>query len=358
MHTILKFALALIILTEFSNCKSAPQPADILVQEDMEAPEETPHNDEIPAEEIEYEIPFPDEKLPESSFNEVWAYMASNRERDFKSHYPISDIVYFAAEIDVYGRLTGVPSRKNIPNFNGRSHLAIVCNSTGLTHFVIQSGTEARKQLISEILAAAGEYDGINIDMENVPAQDGEHFLSFLSEIRAGLGGKMLSVCVPGRTRAVGVYSYTAIAAIADRVFVMAYDEHWSGSKPGPVASMEWCKAVAEYGLHTAGPEKLIMGMPFYGRGWGDKSTSRALIHSTTEGLKRDHEVRDFRRVNGIPAFSYDVVVNVTVYYEDEYSLAARMQMYRGLGVQNAGFWRLGQETPTIWQLIKLSPKR
>ncbi|MDR0662547.1 MAG: glycoside hydrolase, partial [Spirochaetaceae bacterium] len=226
--------------------------------------------------------------------------------------------------------------------------------SAGLTHFVIQDGSEARKQLISEILSAVKDYDGLNVDMESVPARDADTFLSFLVEIRAGLGGKMLSVCVPGRRRAGGTYNYAEIAALADRVFVMAYDEHWSGSSPGPVASMAWGRAVASYALHTIGQEKLVMGIPFYGRSWGDKSTSRALIYSTTERLKTEYNAKESRREDGIPTFTYEVNVKVTVYYEDEYSIATRMNMYRRQGVQRIGFWRLGQEAPDIWKKVRL----
>jgi spore germination protein YaaH len=302
------------------------------------------------------DLPKDMDDLPSSYFEEVWAYLISGEEKKLNTRYAISDLVHFAAEVDRYGDLAGIPRRKTITKFNGRVHLAIVCNSAGLTHFVIQGGSEARKQLVSEILEAVKDYDGLNIDMEYVPVRDAEHFLSFLSELRAGLGRRMLSVCVPGRTRAGGAYNYASIAALADRVFVMAYDEHWSGSSPGPVASMNWCKAIADYGLYAVGQQKLVMGIPFYGRSWGDKSTSRALIHSTTENQKQEYGVQNFHRVNGIPTFTYDVTVKVTVYYEDEYSLAARMQMYRGQGVQKIGFWRLGQETPSIWQLVKLAP--
>jgi hypothetical protein len=303
------------------------------------------------------EIDLPDitGALPENSFGEVWAYLAKSREQDLKIGYPISDIVYFATEINRYGNLEDVPRRRNVSaKFKGRVHLALVCDSSGLTHFVIQPGSEARRQLVSEIISAARDYDGLNVDIENVPSRDAENFLSFLRELRAELGDKILSVCVPGRTRAGGTYNYAPIAAIADRIFVMAYDEHWANSKPGPVASMNWCRAVADFGLKSVGPEKLVMGIPFYGRGWGDKSTSRALIYSTTEWHKQQYGADDFRRVNGIPTFTYDVNVKVTVYYEDVYSLTARMRMYRNQGVQNIGFWRLGQEPVRVWRYIKL----
>jgi hypothetical protein len=321
------------------------------ITEETVEPEPEPEPEEI------YEtVELPDDAgpIPESSFGEVWAYFVSGNEAGLPAGRPISDMMYFAAEIDSYGHLAAIPKRGNIGGFNGRAHLAVVCSGRGLTHFVIQNGSEARRQIVSEIIAAVKDYDGLNIDMENVPARDGEHFLSFLRELREGLGGKTLSVCVPGRTRAEGVYNYAAIAAIADRVFVMAYDEHWSDSAPGPVASMNWCKSVADFGLKSIGAKKLIMGIPFYGRGWGDKSTSRAMTYSTTEWHRRQYGADDFRRENGVPTFTYDVNVLVTVYYEDVYSLAARMFMYRNQGVQNVGFWRLGQEPAAIWQYIKL----
>jgi hypothetical protein len=294
--------------------------------------------------------------LPSSSFNEIWAYVVSGNESSLKLNMPVSDVVYFGAEVSSYGHLVGVPKKSKLARYKGRLHMSVACNSGGLTHFVIEPGSRAREVLVAEIIAAAKDYDGLNIDMELVPAQDAANFISFLNEVRTGVGDdKVFSVCVPARLRAVGPYSYEKIAALADKVFVMAYDEHWSGSKAGPVASMNWCKSVAAYALQAIGQEKLVMGIPFYGRAWGNTSTSRALINSTTEKIKKDYGVENVKRVNGIPTFTYDVTVKVTVYYEDEYSLATRVEMYRKQGVESVGFWRLGQETSGVWSLLNLN---
>jgi spore germination protein YaaH len=137
----------------------------------------------------------------------------------------------------------------------------------------------------------------------------------------------------------------------------MAYDEHWSDSEPGPVASMEWCRAVAAHALGTVGPEKLIMGLPFYGRTWGNERVFRAFFFSGIERIKRENGVREIRREGGIPTFTYEIPITVTVYYEDAYSLSTRLDLYRSMGVRSAGFWSLGQETPAIWSLITLSGK-
>jgi len=306
-------------------------------------------------------LAFPENNLPVSTFNEIWAYIISGSGETVNIGFPVSDLVYFGAEVNRYGHLVDVPNRSGIKDFTGRAHFSVCCPSYGLSHFVIEPGSKARQILISEIINAAKDFDGLNIDMENIPSQDADNFLLFLSDLYVKLKEtgvkKIFSVCVPARTKQDSTYNYEKIAARCDRVFVMAYDEHWSASEPGPIASMVWCKDVAKYALETIGKDKLIMGVPFYGRAWGDTSVSRALINSTTEELKQQHKVGKVHRVDGVPTFSYEILVKVTVYYEDEVSLATRMYMYRKQGVRSVGFWRLGQEPVRVWPLLILENK-
>jgi hypothetical protein len=294
--------------------------------------------------------------LPVSAFGEIWGYLISGREQALRSAAHLSDVGYFGAEVDSYGQLTDVPNPSRIAFFSGRTHLVVTCNSRALTHFVLESGSRTRTQLVADLLRAAAPYDGLQIDFELVPARDGEAFLSFLGDLRGGLKGKMLTVALPARMRTLqnDVYDYRKILPLVDRILVMAYDEHWSTSAPGPIASMGWCKSVAKYALEVVGPEKLIMGLPFYGRAWGNINPSRAFTYSSIEDLKAQNGVTEVRRENGIPAFNYEIPVSVTVYYEDDYSLATRLDMYRDLGVAAVGFWTLGQETSAIWNYLNL----
>jgi len=309
----------------------------------------------IVEEDLPITLPAIGDPLPVSTFGEIWAYVLAGREAALTKGLPLTDIGYFGAEVDSYGKLTDVPARKGI-NFPARVHMVVACNSRSLTHFVLMPGSSERKALIADLLAATKNYDGLQIDFEYVPARDGEAYLSFLKELRAGLGNKVFSVALAARTRktADDVYDYEKIKPHVDRILVMAYDEHWSGSKPGSVASLKWCQQVAEYSLRVIGREKLIMGIPFYGRSWGNHTPSRALVFSTTESLLNEMEIIKTGRENGIPVFEYDVNVSVKVFYEDEYSLSARMEMYKAMDITAIGFWRLGQETAEIWKYLKL----
>jgi hypothetical protein len=302
------------------------------------------------------ELPSPGEELPVSSFPEIWGYLVAGRETAFSSALPLSDIGYFGAEIDTYGKLTDVPDRRNIQNFPGRVHLVAACGSRALSHFVLMEGSAERKNLVADLLAAARDFDGLQIDFEYIPQRDGGAFLSFLEELRSGLADKLFTIALPARIRTLSndVFDYRRISPLVDRVLVMAYDEHWSTSAPGPIASLPWCKQVAGYALSIIGREKLIMGLPFYGRAWGDSNPSKAYLYSSIETLLNENNITEIRRENGIPTFDYEVPVAVKVYYEDDYSLSTRMELYKSQGVRAIGFWRLGQETPRVWNILRL----
>ena len=296
------------------------------------------------------------EELPLSSFKEVWTYIVVGRESGFNNSFPVSDIAYFGTEVNTYGRLIGVPNFNNIAHFNARKHLVASCTGAALTYFVLMEGRPERQALIRDLLAAAAPYDGLQINFENVPAASADAYLSFLRELRTGLGNKMLTVALAARTRILDndVYDYRRILPIVDRILVMAYDEHWSGGQPGPIASMDWSRRVAAHSLDIIGREKLIMGMPFYGRRWGNIAPNMAFIFSGIQNIINEENIRLIDRINGIPNFRYNTNVTMTVFYEDEQSLSLRMDMYRNMGVQAVGFWRFGQETPAFWQYITL----
>ena len=345
------FLISIIILC---NCKCANLPS---TQTEPVISEETVM-EEIP--EIEEDLTIfiheTGEKLPVVSFGEIWGYVVAGIEAPLTSNLPITDVGYFGAEVDMYGNLSNVPRRQNLSSFKGRVHLVVTCGSYALTYFTLLPESPQRAKLIADLIDATKNFDGLNIDFENIPARSGEAFLSFLRELRAGLPDKIFSVALYGRTRATAndVYDYAKISALVDKVFIMAYDEHWSTSKPGPISTLRWCRNVAEYALRVIGREKLIMGIPFYGRAWVDHNHHRAHIYSSIERLIHSHGVKEITRENSTPTFNYIAQVPVKVYYEDEYSISARFEMYKSMNIRAVGFWRIGQETKKVWDILKI----
>jgi len=353
-------ALLILVISILISCGAATLPPSNDTEEDFDrspaGAETETDSDGEPYPEIV--LPNEGESLTVSRFSEVWGYVVAGSENALRPGLPISDAAYFGAGIDMYGSLTGAPDRGKLGNFAGRVHLVVADNSKPLTHFILIPGSEQRRALIGDILRASKGFDGLQINFENIPPRDGENFLSFLRELRAGLEpGQIFSVALYARTRriAADVYDYARIAPLVDRVLVMGYDEHWSGSSPGPIASMGWSGRVAVHSLEVIGVEKLVMGIPFYGRAWASQNHSRAYVYSGIERIARENDVAEIGRENGIPTFRYDATITVTVYFEDAYSLSTRMEMYASMGVANVGFWRLGQETPAVWSFLGLA---
>ncbi len=289
-------------------------------------------------------------------FREIWAYLMAGEERFLGPQLPVTDIGYFGAGLNSYGKLIGVPKRAGLGNFSGRAHLVIAeVGNYALTHFVLDPAYPLRNALIDDIVRAAAPFDGVQIDFETVPADDYEHFFTFLQLLRARLPDKLLSVALPARIDAkTDRFGYARIAALVDRVIVMAYDEHWSTSAPGPVASIEWCRNVAAYASSQIPERKLVMGAPFYGRAWADKSLSRAYKFSSLAELIAEKCIAEIQRLDEVPFFEYAEQVTVRLFFDDARSTLRRLSLYRALPLRNIAFWRLGQEDPAIWEGLAL----
>lgn len=289
------------------------------------------------------------------AFGEIWAYLLDGEERFLEKNMPVTDVGYFGAGLNTFGKLIGVPNRSKLSSWSGRVHLVIAeTGNHSLTHLVLNPEYPVRTALITDIVTAAAPYEGVQIDFEAVHARDREHFISFLADLKRRLGSKTLSVALPARWRPVDdAYDYPRIAAVVDRIIVMAYDEHWSGSKAGSIASLDWCERVARYARASIGEAKLVMGLPFYGRAWADTNPSRAYRHSTLSTLIAEKGIQRIDRKAEIPYFEYDQLVRVQVYFEDLHSLVTRFGLYSQNQVRHVAFWRLGQEDSAIWSRLR-----
>jgi spore germination protein len=295
----------------------------------------------------------PDEAV---SFPETWAYVSPGDEAKLTGSLPVTDIAYFGAGVSGLGALSGVPDYKRIAAVRARKHLVVAeLGNAALAHFCLDPQYRLRDALVEAVASAAQPYDGVQIDFEAVLSADADLFVEFLGALKTSLKGRTLSVAVPARWRKTGdAYDYGRIASVADRVVVMAYDEHWSGGVPGPVASAEWTAKVAAYALQNVGAGKLVMGLPFYGRAWPDKQLARAYQHSGIMRILNEQSGSLARGDGDVPYFEYRETVTVRVYFEDAASLLAKLRAYREASVRAVAFWRLGQEDPAVWSVLRV----
>ncbi|MDR2501713.1 MAG: S-layer homology domain-containing protein [Oscillospiraceae bacterium] len=233
----------------------------------------------------------------------------------------------------------------------------------------------ARRREAAEFIGnAVRQYglDGIDVDIQNIQPQDKETFIDFMRLLKTALpDGADLTVCVapnPYYTNLgwQGAYDYQKLGEICNHVFMMTYDESYDGGNPGPVSSYWFVETSIKYGLQYVPPEKLMMGLPFYGRYWTEGVKGAAwtiadiewLVANTDSDTWYDEAKQCARATIRIPegttvttwggkkvkAGAYDV------WYENERSFEKKFALVRQYGLKGLGTWALGQEPSYMWE--------
>lgn len=236
-------------------------------------------------------------------------------------------------------------------------------------HFNRELGAKAmanREKLAAQIADAVLKYDldGVSIDIENLSEKQRDMQTEFLRLLADKLQprGKKVSIAVAAANKDAATgwfasYDYEAIGQIVDSVFVMAYDQHYEGGTAGPVAGYPWVKSVLDYLTAKIPREKIILGLPFYGRYWSNQQQGRGISYAGVQNLieQNNAEVK-WDNYQQVPyANFYDKQTNqrYEIWFENQYSLGKKLSLVEEYGLSGWGAWRLGQEDETFWKLIQ-----
>jgi spore germination protein YaaH len=216
---------------------------------------------------------------------------------------------------------------------------------------------------ISALVAAYG-YDGVNIDFEAGLASDRQSLVTFASELSQTLHaqgarltmavGAMTDVTLTGRN---GFYDLTALAAVCDHLFVMAWDLHWAGSAAGPISDATWVQRVIAYLLTIPNSSRFIIGTQLYGFDWPLGARATPLEWDDMTALQASLAVPlQWDPVALEPYFTYTDAAHVshTAYFANAQSVQGRFGPARAAGL-GVGFWRLGDEDQEIWNIPSLT---
>jgi spore germination protein YaaH len=247
-----------------------------------------------------------------------------------------------------------------------------------------------RRQHVEAIrtFAADGGYDGIDIDYEQFAFADGRdtwattrpNWVAFIAELSAALrnDGRSLTVSIPpvydaGQTSASGywVYDYGAIVEHVDRIRMMTYD--FSVGEPGPIAPLDWVETAITGAIEATGsPDKLVLGLPAYGRNWPVR-TSGVCPETDVPGVTSVSAltVDDLiQRRDATPTpvdetgeweFEYDLEVSDgtttcvqtrQVHYVDGDGIALRMDLARQYRLDGVALWAFGFDDEDVWDAI------
>ena len=224
------------------------------------------------------------------------------------------------------------------------------------------SKTTSRTNLIHNLMTQVLKFniDGINVDFEDVSYDAGEPFVQFLRElsIECRKEGIVLSVdnYVPREYTA--HYNRKEQGIVADYVIIMGYDEHWGGGGvAGSVASIGFVEDGIAQTVADVPANKVINALPFYTRVWktrGDSVTSEAIDMETAHNFIKNNGVN--MSWDAETAQNYGEVEKGNTLYqiwmEDKDSIEAKLAVMRKYNIGGVAAWKLGYETPDIWDMI------
>jgi len=297
-----------------------------------------------------------------------------------------------------YLKISGPLGRQLITEAHDRgARVELVFTSFGTARnkrlFSGANAATTQGKVVSALVDLAGQLglDGINVDVEQIddlliPAY-GDFVGRLRDALRAAHPKAQVSVATTANERGAAM-ALAAVSAGVDRVFMMGYDYHWSGSAPGASAPIErrdgdekdlvW--SLDLYQLLGVPVERTLLGLPFYGMAWPAEGPELGAAQ-TGKGqnwIPSDHldfladpanvpVLDDIEQVEqyaipaetaaggGSPDPSASPSSWTAIYVDSPATLTPKLALADQRGLAGAGFWAIGYERglPDYATLIK-----
>ncbi|MFC4808102.1 glycosyl hydrolase family 18 protein [Paenibacillus sp. GCM10023250] len=207
---------------------------------------------------------------------------------------------------------------------------------------------------------------GINLDFEMVAAGDQAPYTAFVRQLTEAAHRSKLAVTIDLPRGDVkwdpySGYDRRKLGEIADRVVIMAYDQHWRGSEEaGSVSELPWAEqGIKNYLAYGIPASKLMLGIPFYVRDWtlgadGKLLSSKAITMAAIPALiKHTQAAGVYDPLSKQIKYTYKQDSYTHVFWaETPDTVQARIRLVKQYGLAGIAAWRLGYESPDMWTMM------
>jgi spore germination protein YaaH len=274
-----------------------------------------------------------------------------------------------------YKKITGPIGRQLIHDAHERKErVELVYTSFGYARNQRFFGgkVETQDKVITSLVAFADEIgvDGINVDVELLDAEFVPAYGAFVGRLRDALHEKHPTAQVSVATTAnIGGATMAASAATAgaDRIVMMGYDYHWSGSAPGASSPLDrrdgderdlvW--SLDLYDAMGVPVDRTLLGLPLYGmvwpvtgpelgapetgkgQAWFPRKNASYLLDPKTAPERDPIEVVELYTENTGTA---DAPEWQAIYLDSPGTLTPKLALADERGLAGAGFWAIGYE--------------
>lgn len=245
-----------------------------------------------------------------------------------------------------------------------------LCVTLFSNHTTFLNNGTAQQTLITNLinLISARGAHGVNIDFEGIPSSQKINFRNFMNNL-----SNQMHAAIPGSQVSTVLYAVdwndvfdVAAMSPVDYFIIMGYDYYWSGStNTGPndplfhfssTYNYTLSKSVTYYLNKGVPANKLVLGLPYYGREW---PTTSAAVPGTTSG---SGTARTYTYVKNNSSGYYSAAnrnsdqASQSTYYvfnnvgwrqcfiTEENNLRERLDFINKRGIAGMGIWALGYD--------------
>lgn len=249
--------------------------------------------------------------------------------------------------------LTNFNSKTSVADFDPALLSGILNNAEKQGLFI--------QQLVDTLLQYS--FQGVNIDFEELPEGSSKKFAAFQKALYKAFKEKNLLVTTdvpPGNDD----YSYRELADCNDYIVLMAYDQHFDKSAPGPVSDQKWIEEMLDRTTKSIDPHKIIMGLAAYGYDWSADENGKQYGEtvSYSEAINRAkiaNAVIDYDNNNYNLHYSYTAEeknddgstedIKHEVWFTDAATTYNILRFSDDYTTAGAALWRLGSEDERLW---------
>lgn len=225
---------------------------------------------------------------------------------------------------------------------------------------------QARSRHIEDLIALmdAKNFDGINIDYEELDANLKDEFSLFIKELSEALHkrDKLVGVAlhpksgegIPIEDNGSRAQDWQALGKYADQLYIMSYGEHWDTSAAGPPASIPWDTKIVNYVKELQiPPQKIFLGIPLYGVRWEiNKKEGKGFLYTEVQEIIQKNNVEPvFDSTARSPYVRYrEDEKNYELWFENAQSVEAKLNLAKENDLGGITLWHIGGEDSEIWK--------
>lgn len=249
------------------------------------------------------------------------------------------------------------------------------------TMHALLSRAASRRRVVDSLVALAvrDDYDGWQLDFENIAQEDRDSLSAFFRQAATALhaAGRTLSIAVvPALAEEAasgfaagmqeswrGAYDVKALAEAGDFISLMTYAEHAASTTPGPIASLDWMRDALDEALSHGVPRaKLSLGIPVYSGHWYTRwQEGGGRVVGEEIGWQKANSL--LQRTGAQPRWLEDAGASFAfwpvsgtwewLFLEDARSFRAKLRLLDDYpGLRGFSVWVLGAEDPAVWQAV------